>query len=102
MRINSDQKQMDANVPGPAEPPATDHDETARLAYMYWEERGGENGSADDDWFRAEGELRRRTQPAKAPARLQSQLTKTGAARVQPGRAGPTLARIAAPRTFVC
>lgn len=36
------------------------HDEIARLAYSYWEGRGGQGGSADDDWFRAERELRER------------------------------------------
>jgi hypothetical protein len=33
-------------------------DEIARLAYSYWEARGGQGGSADEDWFRAERELR--------------------------------------------
>ena len=31
-----------------------------RLAYFYWEERGCPNGSADEDWFRAEADLRNR------------------------------------------
>lgn len=35
-----------------------DVDQIARLAYSYWEARGGEGGSAEDDWFRAERELR--------------------------------------------
>jgi hypothetical protein len=35
------------------------HERIARLAYAYWEARGVENGSADDDWFRAEAEIRR-------------------------------------------
>jgi uncharacterized membrane-anchored protein len=32
-------------------------DEIARLAYFYWEQRGGNGGSAEEDWFRAEQEL---------------------------------------------
>jgi len=32
-------------------------DEIARLAYSYWEARGGSGGSAEDDWYRAEREL---------------------------------------------
>lgn len=32
----------------------------SRLAYSYWEARGCENGSADEDWYRAEAALRAR------------------------------------------
>ena len=32
----------------------------ARLAYFYWEERGCPNDSPDEDWLRAEDELRSR------------------------------------------
>jgi len=39
---------------------AIDREEIARLAYSYWEARGGEGGSAEEDWLRAEQELRRR------------------------------------------
>ena len=35
-------------------------EEIARLAYSYWEARGGEGGSAEEDWLRAEQELRTR------------------------------------------
>jgi hypothetical protein len=35
------------------------HDEIAHLAYSYWDERGRQGGSAEDDWYRAEAELRR-------------------------------------------
>jgi len=34
--------------------------EIARRAYEMYQERGDEHGSADDDWFRAEQEVRRR------------------------------------------
>jgi hypothetical protein len=33
----------------------------ARLAYMYWEARGCQGGSAEEDWLRAERELRAAT-----------------------------------------
>ena len=38
--------------------PFPTRDEIARLAYAYWEERGKPLGSAEEDWVRAEGELR--------------------------------------------
>lgn len=37
-----------------------DLDEVARLAYSYWEARGWQGGSAEEDWLRAEQELRGR------------------------------------------
>ncbi len=44
---------------------AGDSEEIERLAYLYWRERGGQGGSPEDDWFRAEAEVRRRrAQPA--------------------------------------
>ena len=38
------------------EPPA--FDDIARLAYSYWEARGYQGGSPEEDWLRAEQELR--------------------------------------------
>ncbi len=35
-----------------------DQEAIARLAYFYWEERRCPNDSPDEDWFRAEAELR--------------------------------------------
>jgi len=35
-------------------------DEIATLAFSYWESRGYQGGSPEDDWFRAECELRER------------------------------------------
>jgi hypothetical protein len=35
-------------------------DQIAELAYSYWEARGGQGGSAWEDWFRAEQELKRK------------------------------------------
>jgi hypothetical protein len=36
------------------------HKKIARLAYSYWEARGCPEGSSQEDWLRAEEELRRR------------------------------------------
>lgn len=36
------------------------HDEIARLAHQYWLERGKQHGSHEEDWLRAEKELRRK------------------------------------------
>ena len=33
------------------------HDDIARLAYSYWEARGHQGGSPEEDWLRAEREL---------------------------------------------
>jgi hypothetical protein len=38
--------------------PAPAREEIARPAYCYWEARGGDGGSPEDDWFRAQRELR--------------------------------------------
>jgi hypothetical protein len=52
-----------------------DRNQVERLAYQYWEERGCQHGCHDDDWFRAEQEIRRRraepvpVQPNAAPDR---------------------------------
>jgi hypothetical protein len=35
-------------------------EEIARLAHSYWESRGGQGGSPEEDWFRAEQELKAR------------------------------------------
>ncbi len=39
---------------------APDPEEVARLAYSYWQARFGQNGNAEEDWLRAERELRKR------------------------------------------
>jgi|HubBroStandDraft_6_1064221.scaffolds.fasta_scaffold4710964_1 hypothetical protein len=36
----------------------TNHDEIARLAYRFWEERGRPHGSSEADWYRAVDALR--------------------------------------------
>jgi Protein of unknown function (DUF2934) len=37
--------------------PTPDHEQTAQLAYSYWQARGCPDGSPEDDWFRAEADL---------------------------------------------
>jgi len=37
----------------------SEREEVARLAYSYWEQRGRQHGSPDEDWYRAEEEVRR-------------------------------------------
>ena len=51
--------------PGVGAPSPGEHEETARLAYSYWEARGHQGGSAEEDWFRAQAEIRRRNESAK-------------------------------------
>ncbi|MBN2241570.1 MAG: DUF2934 domain-containing protein [Acidobacteria bacterium] len=33
------------------------HEKVALLAYRYWEERGHQGGSPEEDWYRAEREI---------------------------------------------
>lgn len=40
-------------------PALVDSEEIARLAYSFWEARGFQGGSPEEDWFRAEEELRK-------------------------------------------
>jgi len=40
--------------------PAIEHEAISRLAYSYWEARGFSGGSAEEDWYRAVEELKRR------------------------------------------
>ena len=42
------------------------HDEIAVLAYSYWDARGRQGGSAEEDWFQAEQELRGQRAAEKA------------------------------------
>jgi hypothetical protein len=34
------------------------HEQVAQLAHRFWTERGHQHGNHEEDWFRAEGELR--------------------------------------------
>jgi len=36
------------------------HEQIARLAYAYWQNRGCPDGSPEEDWLRAEAELKAR------------------------------------------
>lgn len=38
--------------------PAPTHQQIAQLAHSLWKERGGNHGAHEQDWFRAERELR--------------------------------------------
>jgi hypothetical protein len=44
--------------PEPKLPRTLSHDEIARLAYSYWEARGRRHGCPDEDWYRAEREVK--------------------------------------------
>lgn len=44
----------------PADFTPSERAEVERLAYFYWQERGCQHGSPDEDWYRAEQEVRRR------------------------------------------
>jgi hypothetical protein len=43
-------------------PPASSisHEDVRRLAHSYWEARGRQGGSPEEDWLRAEEELQKR------------------------------------------
>jgi hypothetical protein len=52
-----------AAAPAPtstSEDPASEREAIARLAYSYYEARGYQGGSAEEDWLRAEAEYRSR------------------------------------------
>jgi len=42
------------------------HEAIARLAYSYWQARGCPIGSSEEDWYRAENELRKPSAAAAA------------------------------------
>jgi hypothetical protein len=43
----------------PKPPRTPSHEEIARLAYSYWEARGRRHGCREEDWYRAEREVKR-------------------------------------------
>ena len=53
-----DSSKIDPEVARPSPQGDGEDVETARLAYSYWEARGGTSGSAEEDWERAEQELK--------------------------------------------
>jgi hypothetical protein len=46
--------------------PGHSHEEIARRAYQLWEERGKPHGSHEEDWYRAEHELRHQSEATAA------------------------------------
>jgi Protein of unknown function (DUF2934) len=48
-----------AKVTQPARPAMPSHEEIEKLARAYWEQRGYQDGFAEQDWLRAEQELLR-------------------------------------------
>jgi hypothetical protein len=67
--VNAEQTSPSAAEPNPQKQPhyqvspaelsvEPTHEQIARLAHSYWLDRGRGEGSADEDWFRAERELR--------------------------------------------
>lgn len=61
-RIAAPRVKTARHAKGPAESIAESkenaHEIIARLAYSYWQARGGEDGNAMEDWLRAEHEYR--------------------------------------------
>ncbi|MDP2996920.1 MAG: DUF2934 domain-containing protein [Bryobacterales bacterium] len=53
-------KKTEAAASNGAPHASADPGEIAHLAHALWEARGGQGGSPEDDWFRAERELRAR------------------------------------------
>ena len=51
---------------------AIDLDAVRQRAYELYEERGGQHGLHEDDWYRAEQEVRARTQNPQIPRRKKS------------------------------
>jgi hypothetical protein len=57
----------------------TAHDEIAALAYSFWEARGYQGGSQEEDWLRAEEELRKRDAQLRMPKQQRAATKSTGA-----------------------
>lgn len=58
-----EQKRPDAELVAPVTPPdssAPAAERIAQLAYSYWEDRGRQGGSPEEDWYRAIEELNNR------------------------------------------
>ena len=45
-------------------PLVEEKDVVAKLAYSYWEDRGFQGGSPEEDWLRAETQVRAKTMTA--------------------------------------
>ena len=57
MHKRATKKTIDTAVPTAQPVSAISHDEISRRAYSYWEARGYQGGTPEEDWFRAEREL---------------------------------------------
>lgn len=55
----------------PSAEPHPDHGQIALLAYALWQQRGGPEGSPEEDWFRAERELLARSESGISMALLE-------------------------------
>ena len=67
-------------LPGPLEPcvnTAADENEIAALAYRLWQDRGCPKGSAEEDWYLAERELRGPSPEMVSPDRLPPEIAGT-------------------------
>jgi hypothetical protein len=58
VELSADREAIQMPVASPIAEPS--REAIAELAYLYWQSRAGRDGSADDDWLRAERELRQR------------------------------------------
>jgi hypothetical protein len=56
-------------MPKPDEP---DREEIELLAYSYWEQRGCPEDGGEEDWFRAEEDLRSGRVPPRRPPAAES------------------------------
>lgn len=54
--LNSDP--VSSNGRAAAQERSVSQEEVARLAHSYWQQRGRKHGQHEDDWYRAEQELR--------------------------------------------
>jgi len=66
---------------------AAEQKRIARLAYAYWEARGRPDGSSEEDWFRAEAEIRRR-KSAYEKAKNRSRVPRTQSSSARRKKAG--------------
>jgi hypothetical protein len=53
-------KASNRQSPAPPDGHRPAHDQIAALAYQYWQARGCEHGAPEDDWLRAETELKKK------------------------------------------
>ena len=58
--------QPNQSAGGSVDNPQPSSEEISRRAFQLWEERGRPEGSQDEDWFRAENELRHESDDAAA------------------------------------